>query len=315
MLLNFDPENYTLLLGRSLLRSNYKNKEIDIKRSHNNNDIIETVQYGINSFGYRSKEFNKDNEVLILGCSQTFGSGMHNEFTWPEIFCKSINKSYSRIAMPGDSINGQVYKAFRYFEEIGNPKIVLGAFPLFRIEYTKVPGVFGSSEQLKEKPQNKLSINIAYMHRNQNIKLSEMPYDPEYILPQEFAIFYNFMFLKMLEQYCESHGIKFIWTIYDDDDIEIIMQRSRRVLKNYLKTSILVRELNYLKRKSDEELDENLMINKIKHKECYKEFKDHKLYDWAADYNYSLNLGHWGIHMHQHIADLFIERYKEIENY
>lgn len=259
-------------------------------------DIIETIPYKINKHGYRSEEFEKDNEVLVLGCSQTFGSGMLNDFTWPNIFCNSINKKYSRLSITGDSIGAQVYKAFKYFEEIGNPKIVLGLFPLYRLEYVSVPKKFVASLRSGNTEQERLCTGIAYIYEESPIQFSKAPHDPEHIIPKEFVIFYNFMFIKMLEQYCESHGIKFIWSIYDNNNVETYIQSNPNISKNYLKTS------DYGKYCKDE------------NKNCNIEFSNHELYNWAADYNPTRHLGHWGIHSHTHIAEIFLERYREIEN-
>ena len=281
---------------------------------YSDEDKIEKIPYDINDHGYRSEEFKKNNQVLVLGCSQTYGSGLPNEFTWPDIFCKSIDKKYSRIAVPGDSINAQVYKAFKYFEEIGNPEIVVGVFPLYRLEYSAVPGKFISTSSWGQASVQKVSIGIAYFYEDYMTKLSQMPYDPEYVLPKELAIFYNFMFIKMLEQYCESNNIKFIWSIYDNEDIEMLMRSTMYTTKNYLITSKCIKEFEYLKRNPKEKLEGDILADKLKHEECCKEFKDHKLYDWAADYDYKKHLGHWGIHIHQHMAERFIERYMKIKN-
>jgi hypothetical protein len=167
------------------------------------------INYNLNSHGYRCNEFNNQ-EILVLGCSQTFGSGMPNDFTWPEIFCNKINKKYSRLASRGDSINGQVYKAFSYFKEIGNPKIVVAAFPLWRLEYPVVPEKFLSKDDSYGKEALQvLSPSVAYFHDPYLLKFSKAPHDPIYTIPKEFVIYYNFMFIKMLEQYCYSHNIKF----------------------------------------------------------------------------------------------------------
>jgi hypothetical protein len=256
-------------------------------------DVEEKIEYKINEHGYRSENFNKNNEVLVLGCSQTYGSGMPNEFTWPEIFSNSINKKYSRIAIPGDSINAQVYKAFKYFEEIGNPEVVVGLFPLYRLEYSAVPDKFLSTSSWSQSEKVKPSVGMAFFYEEYLTKLSKAPHDPEYVLPKEFSIFYNFMFIKMLEQYCESHNIKFIWSIYEDEDLRDLMQSTQYVLNNYIRTSKAI---------------------KLPNDRCCKEFMDHKLYAWAADYDKKKKLGHWGIHTHRHVSDLFINRYREIEN-
>jgi hypothetical protein len=260
-------------------------------------DIVESIPYNINEHGYRSIKFSKKNEVLVLGCSQTYGAGMYDEFTWPEIFSNSINKKYSRLAIPGDSIGAQVYKAFKYFEENGNPEIVVGAFPLLRLEYVSVPEKLLPHTQSGHTETERMAVGIANFYIDYFLKFSKAPHLVETVIPKEFVIFYNFMFLKMLEQYCESHKIKFIWTIYDyHDDIQTIPYPA---LKNYLKTSHCIQEV---------------IANDIKNEKCCKEFNDHKLYRWAADCDPKKSKGHWGIHLHKHISELFIERYKQIQN-
>jgi hypothetical protein len=291
------------LLFRSLSDSARRSLNDFNKTIYSNEDIAEKISYDINSNGYRSEEFHKDNEVLILGCSQTYGSGIPNEFTWPNIFCKSTNTKYSRIAIPGDSINAQVYKAFKYFEEIGNPKVVLGIFPLYRLEYLSVPGKFISSIGSGNREQEKPSVGIGFFYQDYFLKLSKAPHDPEYIIPKELVLFYNFIFIQMLEQYCNSHNIKFIWSIYDKTNVENSIESNNNIAKNYIKTSDLLK-ISHMEKIPDCELNIN----------CSLDFKDHKLYNRAADYDLLNDRGHWGIHLHGHIAERFIERYKQIQN-
>jgi len=280
-------------------------------------DTILDVSYYINEHGYRSESFKKNNEVLVLGCSQTYGSGLPNEFTWPEIFSNDTNKKYSRIAKPGDSINSQVYKAFKYFEEIGNPEIVIALFPMYRLEYTVLPnkflspGNFGTLEILKSVPE---SISMAYFNDKDILKFSKIPHDPSYVIPVEFCLFYNFMFIKMLEQYCDSHNIKFIWHIYDMDKeiYNYIKTNSKNTFKNYLDTVDFKSDFGYGFREGNE-TDADIQ-RKLLHEKCFEELKDHELYNNAADYDKRTGLSHWGIHIHKHIAEKFIAKYREVEN-
>jgi hypothetical protein len=295
----YDKNQLRILLYRSLSHGSRNPPQTHGTTINSNEDILEQIDYKLNEHGYRSKEFEKDNEILVLGCSQTYGSGMPEELTWPDIFSKSIGKKYSRLAMPGDSINGQVYKAFKYFEEIGNPEIVVGLFPLYRLEYSAIPGKFFSESSWGQAEMHEVSIGMAFFYEEYLTKLSQYPHDPEYVMPKEFSIFYNFMFIKMLEQYCESHNIKFIWSIYEDEDIIDIMQSTMYITKNYLKTSDIKDSSKY---KQDE------------HKECGLDFIGHKLFKWGADFDKKRNMGHWGIHTHQHMSELFINRYRETEN-
>jgi hypothetical protein len=289
--------NESFLFYRSLSQASRRSTNDSSITVYSNEDIAQKVEYEINSHGYRSPEFNKNNEVLVLGCSHTYGSGMPNEFTWPEVFSNSINKKYSRLAAPGDSIGAQVYKAFKYFEEIGNPEIVVATFPLYRLEFVSIPEKFLASARSGNNEFERTTVGIAHFYEDAPINFSKLPHDPEYVIPREFVIFYNFMFIKMLEQYCESHNIKFIWSIYDAKQIEKQLHLMPATLKNYLKTSDFMRD-----------------CSAITQKEYCAKFLQHKLYNWAADYDKKRDLGHWGIHVHQHVAKLFIDKYMEIKN-
>jgi hypothetical protein len=287
--------NENFLFYRSLSQASRRSISDFSKTVYSNEDVVQQVDYEINSHGYRSPEFDKNNEILVLGCSHTYGSGMPNEFTWPDIFSNSIGKKYSRLAAPGDSIGAQIYKAFKYFEEIGNPEIIVATFPLLRLEFISIPGKFLANARSGNTELEKTTVGIAQFYEDNLLNFSKLPHDPEYIIPREFVIFYNFMFIKMLEQYCESHNIKFIWSIYDSKEVQLHFMPE--TLRNYIKTSEYFTECSTLTEK-----------------EYCGKFLNHKLYNWAADYNSKNHLGHWGIHIHEHMARLFIDRYLEIKN-
>ena len=71
--------------------------------------------YKLNNRGFRSQHFKelnkKDFNILIAGCSNTFGYGLPNEFTWPNLITnklknKFLNKNVEmfNISGPGHSI-------------------------------------------------------------------------------------------------------------------------------------------------------------------------------------------------------------------
>lgn len=294
---------YNFLFDRTLSQSAMNRSENDLNKIiYSKDDVVMQIEYLINQHGYRSESFSKDNEILILGCSQTYGSGLPNEFTWADIFCKTTNNKYSRLAYPGDSINGQVYKAFNYFKEIGNPKVILALFPLYRMEYPAVDGKFIHPHGSLNNKTNPGSTVPAIAYFNYDMaQFSKIPHDPAYVIPKEFVMFYNFMFIKMLEQYCKSNNILFIWSIYEefDDAQDYLENSSNHILKNFIKTSDIVQkwetELQFKKIKFDEPIEEKLLL-------------------FAADYDKKIGIGHWGIQTNKRLAEKFIQKYKEISN-
>ena len=74
------------------------------------------IEYKLNSQGYRCNEIDNQ-EVLILGGSQTHGHGLPIELTWPFLLSKKINKDYISLAKGGDGMQSQITKAFQFFKE------------------------------------------------------------------------------------------------------------------------------------------------------------------------------------------------------
>lgn len=231
-------------------------------------DCIE-IEYKLNSYGYRCNEFN-DQEVLILGCSHTEGHGLPIESTWPHILSKKMNKDYINLAKGGDGAQAQVTKAFKFFEEFYNPKYIFAVFPITRLE---VPILDTDSKNF-----NGRIVERAMFSNKKIKKYSKSPHNPENILTEDFAIFYNTIFIKMLIQYCKSNNIKFIWSNYKDMHINFT---SFEGLDGYFESA-------YLK--------------DIIKEECHLEFSENQFFNYAADYDY-WPPGHWGLHQHLHVAE------------
>ena len=282
------------------------------------------IEYKNNSFGYRCEEFNHQ-RILTLGCSNTHGHGMPMELTWPYLLSKKMNLSYSNLATGGDGIQAQVIKAFQYFKEIGNPDYIFGVFPLTRIETQYVHSKFGiggtSSDSYRGKEDRKF-IQQAFLDEIEFQKYSQSPHNANEVLPVEFAIFYNLMFIQMLEQYCKSNNIKFLWSIYD-------FHAQSNDFKNKINSNCYFTdscftdpEPWYIPQTDTTGLDKiNLKdFKKLKNGEiqsaCHGELSKNELFYMGADHIYTLKdfrQGHWGLHKHIHVAEA-IYRHLYIDN-
>ena len=62
-----------------------------------------TVEFNYNSYGYRTKEFNKQikNHLVISGCSLTEGHGLHLEQTWSNKLEEQLNVPVINLAKGG----------------------------------------------------------------------------------------------------------------------------------------------------------------------------------------------------------------------
>ena len=249
------------------------------------------IEYKLNSQGYRCNEIDNQ-EVLILGCSQTHGHGLPIELTWPFLLSKKINKDYISLAKGGDGMQSQITKAFQFFKEFYNPKYIFAVLPTTRLEVPLINIQTNNQNKSDSKGKKSSAIISPAMLSNKLIKkYSKAPHTIEDVLPEEFAIFYNVLFIKMLSQYCKSNGIILIWTDYKDATIKI----------------------ESLKDIDDGYFDSPYLKSLIKD-ECHSDLSDHKFFNYAADYDY-WPPGHWGFHQQIHIAesiyDKYVEKFKE----
>ena len=237
------------------------------------------IYYTYNSHGYRCDDFD-DQQVLTLGCSQTLGIGLPLGYTWPFLLAKKMNMSYANLAKGGDSAQGQVIKAFQFFKEFHNPKYIFGVFPLARMEMPYIKNFLAVTKNpvILDEDKDKQYIQSIFLRNSKLEKFSKIPYAVDEVLPEDVAIFYNLMFIQMLEQYCNTNGIKFLWTFYDDTTNPIGNQIS-----------------------SDNHFSSSLMKVK-KDDTCHQEHSSDLLFHKAAD-NWHKDLGHWGLHKQIHIAE------------
>lgn len=302
------------LFYRNLTKSLQKRtRMVSITQTWPETDTIMKIQYKLNSHGYRSEEFDLNHDVLVLGCSQTFGQSIPEEFTWSKIFSDKIGKSCARLAQPGDSAQSQVQKAFKYFEEFGHPEIIVASFPASRIEIPYIPNKIASKVSLSQaKFKEECQIQQIFLYDKLE-QFSKIPHNPEEVLPIEVGIFYTFTFIQILQQYCKSHNIKLIWNIWEDElFFQYLKANAPEALENYL--HIDFREFSFDDKDGIEYIRHGSVENGYIIPECHQELKDHPLFYRASDYKPGSGNGHWGIHLNQHIAEHFLQRYIDIKD-
>jgi len=262
--------NNQIILSKTISRSL---RDMGNARPKKEADSIE-IDYNFNSFGYRCNEFDNQ-EILTLGCSQTEGHGLPLELTWPYILSKKMNKDYISLAKGGDGAQAQITKAFQFFKEFYHPKYIFAVFPLPRIEVPLINLRAGNGS-------NTDGIGKGILAEHKLLKYSKGPHDIEHVVPPEFAVFYNILFIKIFIEYCKLNDIKFIWTAYDYDHIDMLS----------------------LEQLHDGYFDSMSFLDKkdLAHLTCHLEFSNQDFFNYAADYDY-WPPGHWGLHRQLHIAE------------
>jgi hypothetical protein len=176
------------------------------------------VTYRFNNLFFRSDHFKKidSNEISILysGCSWTYGSGMHEDLIWPTILSKKITgasvgvvNSFS-VATPGASVFLSIKNVMAFIRNYGKPTyIFMNMPPIARdVRYDKKNNFFysvimGNGYFDMGKPNIFIDYIKQHTHEDSILKACEQ--------------------IKLFEDYCNSSGIKLIWTFWHDADEKI----------------------------------------------------------------------------------------------
>jgi hypothetical protein len=170
------------------------------------------VIYKINKDGYRTKHFepfdNSKDTILFAGCSYTFGEGLPNEYTWPELVAKNFNNpDYYNIAYMGMSISHIIKNVYSFIRLYGKPKHLFICFPDMQrnIYYS-------------EKLQSYIKAYVSTAFIGSDDKDREK-YTLQFI-PENNLVSATTQ-ISALEDYCAEAGINLIWTTWVDSDYEI----------------------------------------------------------------------------------------------
>ena len=95
---------------------------------------VDEITYTFNSYGFRSDEFEEDNDsIIFLGCSHTMGVGLPSNRVWCHLVASSLGLRYFNLGIGAGSLDS----AFRVFSEwypIIKPKYVFLQKPRPRAE-------------------------------------------------------------------------------------------------------------------------------------------------------------------------------------
>jgi len=173
----------------------------------------EDFSYKSNSLGFRCPEFDNNDKVKLLfsGCSFTHGLGLPIEHTWPSFMCDIISEEYGfkptpyNVGFSGASIDmicRMIYLILQ--KKMFEPDAVFILFPTF---FRKEIPLF-EDQQLEA-----LQILPAVDYQVANKKVISQNL---YKLPNEFFLFEAIKNLLFLKGVCESRGIKFFFSFWDN---------------------------------------------------------------------------------------------------
>ena len=135
------------------------------------------AQYTLNSFGYRCPEWTPmpdgKKNVVILGCSHTFGQGLNDDEHWVHFVSQhnTVRCRYWNLAQPGSS-GDKIVRTLYGSEKLIYPSIVVVCWPSWsrreRLE-TGVMNLSGGHETLKhetdETDRNNFLKNVFFVEK------------------------------------------------------------------------------------------------------------------------------------------------------
>jgi hypothetical protein len=247
---------------------------------------------------YRSPEFTNNVDLLTAGCSFTFGTGLPYYGIWSNMIAKSNNFSHNSVSMQGGSVMHIVFNIFKYFEEFGHPKILLALLPDFNRIYTFIDGVVLYNTSRTDNKGIGIFDDPGPSLKHSYPKYISLPTSPEHIYSKESTYFLNSMYVRMLEVYCNSHNIPFVWFKWTEENLD--KSGALSSFSNIYKVDINNDLLPY----SSKNPNDNI------HKKCHQEERKYFISDtdiWSS----ASDNGHFGIHWQIHVKELFEKVLKE----
>lgn len=251
-----------------------------------------TVTYSYNSSGFRSGEFTSDHlnnpHVLFLGCSETEGYGANDGEYWPSILHETIsNKSttsgFFNLGRGGWGWEKIIANSSIYFDKYGVPDYMFIMLPnISRFwRYLEDEGQWSYIQRYVNDHKHNIGERSKSLVEHKNLhKMDRSLYLSEFI---RFVSGW-----KTYLRYCESLGIKVLWSTWFAQDSENI--KAMYDFKNFV----------YIGKESDMyEITAKIAANK-KSDGTYKS-NDLRRRD-----------GHHGTIYHKIWADKFAEKAKEL---
>jgi len=166
------------------------------------------ITYKINKYGFRSQHFDNFNKnqknILIAGCSVSFGIGIPEDFIWYKEMIKNIEfDEYYNISSLGASTRLIVKNILTFIRKNGKPDYIFAIFPNFSrdLQFDQY------SKEFQNCIVNKLFPTAPKEYMTNNLYVKNYQY--------EYSVFTYVDYIRILEDVCKYLDIKLIWSTWD----------------------------------------------------------------------------------------------------
>lgn len=262
--------------------------------------------YSVDKHGYRNSVEIGKADIIVSGCSQTYGVGIPEEARWGNQLGELMGMSQVTVAVPGWSVQSMVNGVMSYIGRYGKPKIVALLLPdFFRFDLlvNKKAMNYRLEDVRSPDPSPAARINDITSPYYELPKISKQPHTVKEIFPAEISYFLSGQFLRFFTEYCKEAEIVLVWgnTSHPVDE----MVTAARIAK-------LTNEIQQPWVDFDSYVDVEYFVGAgesiLTEKSCHSDLRDK--YKEYFDYGTDKNIGgkpHMGVHMHTHIAEKFKE--------
>lgn len=221
-----------------------------LKNNENDRFIFQNnqteVEYNLNKQGFRTDNFkaieNGEKNILISGCSMTFGTAMPLEKTWPEILKNKLNKNDKtnvyNLGVSGLDTTRIISNCYNFITEYGIPDYILLVLPPI---YRSL--IISRNLQVRQRPMLEED-PIKYING-----LFEQGEDENFFKPM--VLYNNIISLINLESFCKINNIKLIWFSWDESSQFIYENLD---FKNILTKQYFLNKLEYVIEKYEKDL-------------------------------------------------------------
>lgn len=322
--------NHTVFSGK-YRDAIFSNKMISYYGGGDHSGYDDVQDYKLNSSGYRSPEFIKNVDLLVGGCSFTYGMGVPENGVWGSVIADRLGMTYNNISQNAASIPWIVQQLFGYFNQYGNPKTLICLFPtLTRTLFPSNPDILISDYGYIEESTVSLSgdksiyntelSNLAIA--SERPKYSKRPHNLEDVVSLDFIVQIAMSNIRMLEQYCKSSGIQFLWGSWSESFCSM-MEKPGGLLELYEFDNYVSMEYELWKDKPDQMASDVFYVspesrkicndthNKTNcdcHISCHQEYLDKYPKSFYRGTDILDKHPHFGVHRHIHFAEAFMKR-------
>jgi hypothetical protein len=189
---------------------NHKHKDLIHKKFRSVYDDMPQIEYKLNNYGFRSDDFlssESSQNILFGGCSNTFGIGLPNDFTWSNQFNKIHGGlKYISIAVNGSTADVIISNVNTYINKIGKPKGIVLLFPNIERVTVVQPHTFYDDQKVL------YLVSACKMYQyDQDSKetITDLDISKNYLLLRFYQNVYA------LELLCKSLDIPLMWSTWD----------------------------------------------------------------------------------------------------